>query len=295
MRSWQVLKIWGIPFKIHPYWFVLLFLFSWSISDQIKLSSSDIFNNQESWLIGFFTSLFLLCSIIFHQIFHTYICLREGVEIKNITFFFLGAVLQIEKDCQSALGNIKISLVRPLLYFITSLLLLSISNLSESKEQIFINIIIRVGVLNLFLGVFNLIPVGTLDGGNLLKSVIWYYSGNKNKGRVILNKFTLFLSIFFLTIGVFLLLSFNFYYGLILCLLSIFGINISKADNQYLKIQKILKSKNLIELKLKPLRKVEFDLTLTQFNRLIKDENNLDNYFLLQKMVDGMVSFQLMS
>ena len=296
MRSWQVLKIWGIPFKIHPYWFVLLFLFSWSISDQIKLSSSDIFNNQESWLIGFFTSLFLLCSIIFHQIFHTYICLKEGVEIKNITFFFLGAVLQIEKDCQSALGNIKISLVRPLLYFITSLLLLSISNLSESKEQIFINIIIRVGVLNLFLGVFNLIPVGTLDGGNLLKSVIWYYSGNKNKGRVILNKFTLFLSIFFLTIGVFLLLSFNFYYGLILCLLSIFGINISKADNQYLKIQKILKSKNLIELKLKPLRKIEFDLTLTQFNRLIKDENNLDNYFFITKngRWDGFISVDVL-
>ena len=98
MRSWQVLKIWGIPFKIHPYWIVLLFLFSWSISDQINLTSSDLFNNKEAWLIGFLTSFFLLFSIILHQIFHTYICLIEGVKIKNITFFFLGAVLQIEKD-----------------------------------------------------------------------------------------------------------------------------------------------------------------------------------------------------
>ena len=84
----------------------LLFLFSWSISDQINLTSSDMFNNQEAWLIGFFTSFLLLSSIIFHQIFHTYICLIEGVKIKKITFFFLGAVLQIEKDCQSSLGNI---------------------------------------------------------------------------------------------------------------------------------------------------------------------------------------------
>ncbi len=296
MRSWQVLKIWGIPFKIHPYWIVLLFLFSWSISDQINLTSSDTYTDQEALLIGFFTSFFLLSSIILHQIFHTYICLREGVKIKNITFFFLGAVLQIEKDCQSALGNIKISLIRPFLCFITSILLLSISNLSESKEQIFINIISRVGVLNLFLGIFNLIPVGTLDGGNFLKSVIWYYSGNKNKGRLFLNQFTLLLSIFLLTFGIFLLIGLNFYYGLILCLLAIFGINISKADNQYLKIEKILKSKNLHELKLKPLRKIEFDLTLRQFSRLIKDENNLDDYFFITKngRWDGFISVDVL-
>ena len=296
MRGWQVLKIWGVPFKIHPYWIVLLFLFSWSISDQINLTSSDIFNKQEAWIIGFFTSFLLLCSIIFHQIFHTYICISEGVKIKNITFFFLGAVLQIEEYCQNALGNIKISLVRPFLCFLTSIFLFLISNLSETKEQIFINIITRVGVLNLFLGIFNLIPVGTLDGGNFLKSVIWYYSGNRNKGRILLNKFTLLLSILFLTIGVILLFSLNFYYGLILCLLSIFGINISKSDNQYLKIEKILKSKNINELKLKPIRKIEFDLTLRQFNRLIKDENNLDSYFFITKngRWDGFISVDVL-
>ena len=296
MRGWQVLKIWGVPFKIHPYWIVLLFLFSWSISDQINLTSSDIFNKQEAWIIGFFTSFLLLCSIIFHQIFHTYICISEGVKIKNITFFFLGAVLQIEEYCQNALGNIKISVVRPFLCFLTSIFLFLISNLSETKEQIFINIITRVGVLNLFLGIFNLIPVGTLDGGNLLKSVIWYYSGNRNKGRILLNKFTLLLSILLLIIGVILLFSLNFYYGLILCLLSIFGINISKSDNQYLKIEKILKSKNINELKLKPIRKIEFDLTLRQFNRLIKDENNLDSYFFITKngRWDGFISVDVL-
>ena len=296
MRGWQVLKIWGVPFKIHPYWIVLLFLFSWSISDQINLTSSDIFNKQEAWIIGFFTSFLLLCSIIFNQIFHTYICISEGVKIKNITFFFLGAVLQIEEYCQNALGNIKISLVRPFLCFLTSIFLFLISNLSETKEQIFINIITRVGVLNLFLGIFNLIPVGTLDGGNLLKSIIWYYSGNRNKGRILLNKFTLLLSILLLIIGVILLFSLNFYYGLILCLLSIFGINISKSDNQYLKIEKILKSKNINEFKLKPIRKIEFDLTLRQFNRLIKDENNLDSYFFITKngRWDGFISVDVL-
>ena len=183
MRSLQIFKIWGIPFIIHPYWFAILFLFSWSISNQVNLTSGEIYNNKEAWLIGFLTSFFLLSTIIFHEVFHTFVSLNQGVKIKKITFYFLGAILQIEKDCQTALGNIKIAIVRPLLCISTALILLFISFLSSSKEQIIINIVNRVAVLNLFLGFLNLIPIGSLDGGNLLKSIIWYVSGSKNKGR----------------------------------------------------------------------------------------------------------------
>ena len=293
MRSWQVLKIWGIPFKIHPYWILLLFLFSWSISDQINLTAGETFNAKESWLIGFFTSFFLLTSIIFHQIFHTYVCLCEGVKIKKITFFFLGAILQVEKDCQNALGNIKISLVRPILCLITSFCCLLISSSSDSKEQIIFNILNRVGILNLFLGIFNLIPLGSLDGGILLKSIVWYFSGNKNKGRSLLNKLTFLSSLIFLLLGIFLLFSFNFYYGFLICLIAIFGINISKSDSQFLKIEKILKSNNLSDLKLIPLRKIEFDLTLKEFNKFTKNFRNKSNkYFFITRdgRWDGFIS-----
>ena len=183
MRSWQIFKIWGIPFKVHPYWFVILFLFSWSISNQVNLSSGDIYNNKEAWIIGFLTSFFLLSSIIFHEVFHTFVSLNQGVKIKKITFYFLGAILQIDKYCQTALGNIKIAIVRPLLCFATASILLLISNNSSSQEQIAVNVISRVGIFNLFLGFLNLIPIGSLDGGNLLKSIIWHFSGSKNKGK----------------------------------------------------------------------------------------------------------------
>jgi len=76
------------------------------------------------------------------------------VKIKKITFYFLGAILQIDKYCQTALGNIKIAVVRPLLCFATALILLIISNYSASQEQIAINVLFRVGIFNLFLGLF---------------------------------------------------------------------------------------------------------------------------------------------
>lgn len=280
MRSLQIFKIRGIPFKLHPYWFAILFLFSWSISNQVNLTSGEIYNIKEAWLIGFLTSFFLLSTIIFHEVFHTFVSLNQGVKIKNITFYFLGAVLQIEKDCQTALGNIKISIVRPLLCFLTALILILISNPSESNEQIYTNILNRVAILNLFLGFLNLIPIGSLDGGNLLKSTIWYFSGSKNKGRNFLNKLTLILSILVFLLGIICLFSFNFYYGLLLTFLGLFGINSSKSENQFFKIENILKLSKVSELKFKPLRKIEFNSNFVQLNNVVKSKKDKQDKYL---------------
>ena len=280
MRSWQIFKIWGIPFKVHPYWFAVLFLFWWSISNQVNLTSGDIYNIKESWIIGFLTSFFLLSSIIFHEVFHTFVSLNQGVKIKKITFYFLGAILQIDKYCQTALGNIKIAIVRPLLCFATAFILLLISNNYPSQELISINIISRVGTLNLFLGFLYLIPVGSLDGGNLLKSIIWHFSGSKNKGRNFLNKVNLLLSFFVLFFGIICLFRFNFYFGFILSFLGLFGVNSSKSESQFFKIENILKFSKVSEIKLKPLRKVEYDSNFSQFNKLIKNKKDAsDKYF----------------
>ena len=274
MKTWQVLKLWGIPFYIHPNWALLLFLFSWSISNQVHLTSGEIYDLKESWLIGFFSAFLLLVTIILNQIPHTFVSLNEGVKIKNITFFFLGAISQTEEDCQNAIGNIKIALVRPVFYFITSLFFLSISYSSDSNPQLILNIISRVGVLNLFLGLFSLIPISSLDGGILFKSIIWYFSGSKNKGRNLLNKLTLLISCLLFFSGLLLTFNISIYFGLLLCLVGLFGINSSKSESQFFKIERILKRNKISELNLIPLRKLEFDLTLKEFNKKLQDNPN---------------------
>ena len=265
MKSWQVLKIWGIPLRIHPLWILLIIFFAWSISNQINLTLSETFDVKDSFFIGFSTSLLFFGSIIFHQFFHTIVSLKNGVKIRNITFVLLGATLQIDKECQNPLGNIKIALVRPISCLLTSSLLIYLSNFSQSSNQILINIFLRVGIFNLFLCLINLIPIGSLDGGILFKSIVWKLSGSKYKGRNQLNRLTLLLSIFAFFFGIYCFLIFNFYYGLIFFLFGILGINTSQSENQFLKIERILKDRNISEIKLIPLRKIDFDLTLKEF------------------------------
>ncbi len=280
MKSLQIFKIWGIPFKVHPFWFVILFLFSWSISNQINLSSSEIFNIKEAWLIGFLTSFFLLSSIIVHEIFRTIVSINQGVKIKNITFYFLGAILQIDKECQTPLGNIKIAIVRPCLCFATAFVLFLISNIFASQEQLSINIITRVAVFNLFLGFLNLIPIGTLDGGNLVRSIIWYLSGNKNKGRILLNKINIFLFISVLVFGFVNLFFFSSYYGLLILFLGLFGLNSSRSESQFLKIENILKVNKISEIKLIPLRKIEVDSNFVDLNKLVRNKKDTSYKYL---------------
>jgi hypothetical protein len=138
----------------------------------------------------------------------------------------------------------------------------------------------RVAILNLFLGFLNLIPIGSLDGGNLLKSTIWYFSGSKNKGRNFLNKLTLILSILVFLLGIICLFSFNFYYGLLLTFLGLFGINSSKSENQFFKIENILKLSKVSELKFKPLRKIEFNSNFVQLNNVVKSKKDKQDKYL---------------
>ena len=297
MRSWQIFKIWGIPFKIHPYWFAILFLFSWSIRNQVILTSGDIYNTKEAWIIGFLTSFFLLSSLIFHEIFHTFVSLNQGVKIKKITFYFLGAILQIDKDCKTASGNIKISIVRPLLCLGTSLILFFISNENNFQEELTINIITRLSILYLLLGLLYLIPLGSLDGGNLLKSIIWYLSGSKNKGRIFLNKINLLMSFLILLLGIVLIFSLNFYYGFIFTFLGLFCLNLTKSESQSFKIENIVRSSKVSELKLKPLKKIDSNSNFVDFNKkLTNKDNNYDRYFFLTNdgRWDGFVDEQIL-
>ena len=118
----------------------------------------------------------------------------------------------------------------------------------------------------------------------MLKSIIWYFSGSKNKGRNILNKLTLFSSILLLLLGIISFFSFSFYYGLILSFLGLFGINSSKSESQFFKIEYILKFSKVSDLKLKPLRKIEYNLNLIGLNEIIKKNNDTnDKYLFLTK------------
>jgi len=88
------------------------------------------------------------------------------------------------------------------------------------------------------------------------------------------------LSFLVLIFGIICLFRYNFYYGFILSFLGLFGVNSAKSESQFFKIENILKFSKVSELKLKPLRKIEFNSNFSEFNTLIKNKKDVsDKYF----------------
>ena len=83
-------------------------------------------------------------------------------------------------------------------------------------------------------------------------------------------------------IGLFFIFNFSFYFGILLFFLGLFGINSARAESQFLKIEKILIDSKVSSIKLKPLRRIEFDLTFSDFNNIARQNSDKnDKYYFI--------------
>ena len=163
MGSWEVTKIRGIPLRIHPSWFLVFLYFTLSARDQFETlldSQTSIWNG---WLIGVFTSVLLFLSVLLHELAHSFVAIGEGLKVRDITLFFLGGMANLEKECTTSKGSLKIAISGPIVSLFLAFLMFLLSKFFFESNLIFSNLFRQVGNLNLLIGVFNLLPIMPLD------------------------------------------------------------------------------------------------------------------------------------
>ena len=96
-EGWQLLRIRGIPLRIHPSWFLILALAT--VAFQQQYSQQFAAQTQEAWLwlIGLLTALLLFLSVLLHELGHSLVALSQGVKVRSITLFLLGGVASVER------------------------------------------------------------------------------------------------------------------------------------------------------------------------------------------------------
>ena len=284
MVSWEVMKIKGIPLRIHPSWFLVFLYFTLSARDQFETLLDGQASMWNGWLIGAFTSVLLFLSVLLHELAHSFVAMGEGLKVRDITLFFLGGMANLEKECPTSKGSLKIAISGPIVSLLLAFLMILLSNNLSVSNIIFSNLFKQVGSLNLLIGVFNLLPIIPLDGGVILKSLIWYFTGSKRAGiKVAITSARLisFLSIF---IGVFSLLNGKFYLSMCLFVIGLFIFTSSKSQSQIIKIQKILSELYVNQVCGRSYRVLEDDSpvrVLSKFNSLNKDNFSNEEWILL--------------
>ena len=284
MGSWEVMKIRGIPLRIHPSWLLVFLYFTLSAREQLETlldGQASIFNG---WFIGVLTSLLLFISVLLHELAHSFVAMGEGLKVRDITLFFLGGMANLEKECSTSKGSLKIAISGPIVSLSLAFLMILLSNMLLESSLTLSNLFRQVGSLNFLIGVFNLLPIIPLDGGVILKSLIWYFTGSKRAGIKVAIVSARIISFLAILVGIIILIRGSFYIAFCFLIIGLFVFSSSKSQSQIIQIQKILSELEVNQVCSRSYRVLEDDLpikVLSKYNSLNKVNVSNEEWILL--------------
>ncbi|MFW6271262.1 MAG: CBS domain-containing protein [Bacillota bacterium] len=177
-RSLTIMKISGIPIKLHFSFLLVLPFVALVIGNNIEviagiagIGGEALFLNP--YLLGLILAILLFISVVFHELSHSFVVRRRGIEIDNITLMLLGGVAQMQENEEGPKDEVWMAFSGPLFSLVLGFLLLFIwkqmAGIMSADLQI---IVYYLGSMNIFLAVFNLLPAFPSDGGRILRSLI---------------------------------------------------------------------------------------------------------------------------
>ena len=264
-EGWQLFKIVGIPLRIQPTWLFAVAIFTTLFQPRYAATIEPV---ALSWGLALFTTLLLFTSVLLHELGHALMALREGVKVMSITLFHLGGIARVEKECPTAMGNLRIAAAGPLVSLTLALaMLLGAAALATQQPQLTL-LLTQVGLLNLMLGLFNLLPGLPLDGGLILKALVWQVSGSKKRGVEVASASGRVLSTLMIVMGGVLLWQGAGINGLLLILIGWFGLGANRSETQMLFLQKILQELKVEQAAGRAFRVLEADQPLRRMSQI---------------------------
>ncbi len=239
-KAWTIGTICGIPLRVHPSWLVIVglatVLFQSQYGELLQERQLGV-TAPGLWLMGFLTVLLLFGSVLLHELGHSLVALRHGVKVQSITLFLFGGVATVEQECNSALAALQVAAAGPAVSFALALGFFLLSGISEVTQPIAAVVCQRLMVLNLVLGIFNLLPGLPLDGGLILKALVWHFSGSRRRGIQVAATTGLALATMAIALGIWLLLVLGTFSGIWLALLGWMGLEAARGQLQLLRLQ----------------------------------------------------------
>lgn len=262
------MRIGGIPLRVHPSWFIILVLFTLAFQSEVAQLPEAQGLVWASWLTGFLTALLLFVSVLLHELGHSVMAIREGVKVSSITLFLLGGVARVEKECPTPMGALRVAAAGPAVSLLLAAGLLASMQAAAQVNPLLGNLVAKLGWLNLILALFNLLPGLPLDGGLILKALVWQWTGSQRKGIQVATASGRFLSLLAMVIGFWLMFKGAVWPGLWLVMLGWFGMGASRSQTQTLALQQVLQNETVGKTASRRFRVVEADQPLRTLSQM---------------------------
>jgi Zn-dependent protease/CBS domain-containing protein len=190
-RGIRVGRLFGINIYIDWSWLFIFLLVTWHLSAVFFPSFHPDWSLGLNILMGALASLLFFASVLAHELAHSLVAKARGLPVRNITLFIFGGVSNIEREPPSPLTEFLVAVVGPLTSLILGLTFIFAARFTITDAGLLNNpmaaigqldplstLLIYLGPINLILAVFNLIPGFPLDGGRVLRSILWGITGS---------------------------------------------------------------------------------------------------------------------
>ena len=178
----RLFRVFGIQIGLHYSWLLIAFLVVLSIAGQFE-STNQEWGASVIWALAVLTALLFFAAIVVHELSHAAVAKARGLPVKAITLFALGGVAQIEKEASDAKTEFWMGIAGPITSAVIGAICWGLaialgSNPTGRHQSPFAAMLGWLGIINVTLAIFNMLPGFPLDGGRVLRAIIWWITGD---------------------------------------------------------------------------------------------------------------------
>ena len=251
--------LFGIPLFVDYSWFAIVLLFT-----VVNRQDYAQWGPNLSWMAGFAIAILLFASVLLHELGHSLVAQSQGIEVNSITLFLFGGVASIDQESKTPGQAFQVAIAGPLVSFSLFFILNLVTHILPPSSLIY-SLAQDLASINLVLGIFNLIPGLPLDGGQVLKAMVWKITGNRFSGVRWAARGGQFLGILGVSLGLSAFLFSKSYGGLWIALIGWFVLQNAGSYNRLTDLQEALVKIKATDTMTREFRVVDADLTLRQF------------------------------
>lgn len=175
-------RIFGVEIGLHYSWFIIALLITFSLAGQFQEHNPG-WSDGLRWGVSIITAVLFFGAIVAHELSHAIVAKLRGLPVRSITLFALGGVAQIEKEAADAKTEFWMGIIGPITSFVIGVVCLAITvalgwKPPEFPQRPLPAMLMWLGIINIGLAIFNMIPGFPLDGGRVLRGIVWWITGN---------------------------------------------------------------------------------------------------------------------
>ncbi|MGO9754856.1 MAG: site-2 protease family protein [Solirubrobacteraceae bacterium] len=178
-RSIRVARIAGIPVGVNPWWLLVVVLFTWVLGDSYYPSVVKGIAPGTAYALGLLSILLLFASILAHEFGHALVARRHGLEVEEIDLWPLGGVSRLHGRPQAPGDELRFAAAGPAVTAVVAVIFSAVAVLLPGSTPAAVKAVIDYQAeINLLLLFFNLVPAFPLDGGRILRALLWQRRGD---------------------------------------------------------------------------------------------------------------------